>query len=218
MSILKKFFNQTKDKKTESKLNPSRIEIDLSKVYPRLKKVFTIDYPDTQPNEEEPELTLQEAESPISRSFAHELAIFYGIDTGYGYQLLQNRDLSNEITIDKIHDAALANMARSIADTMQVQGDPKNVMMLTNGGNFEATMMMTDFLWEQLQPVVNDTICVAIPAKDLLFIAAKNNPAGRESLRKWVRFYFDENDDTPGLTTRHIYERTETGWKLLETA
>jgi uncharacterized protein YtpQ (UPF0354 family) len=217
MSFFKKLFNKTKDKQAEiPNMDLQRIEVDLSKVYPRLKGIFTDDYPDPQ-HHKGPELEISESESPIYKPFASGLAVFYALDGGTSYQLLQNKHLSADLTIDKLHDAAMTNMAKAIADATEVNGDPKNVMMVTNGGNFEAIMMMADFLWEQLDPVFNDTICVAVPARDLLFITAKNNLVGRESLRNIIRFYFDENE-TPGLITRHIYERTENGWNLLETA
>jgi len=64
---------------------------------------------------------------------------------------LQNKHLSEEITIDKLHDAALTNMEKAVADSTQINGDSENVIMLTNGGNFEATMMIAEFLWEQLE-------------------------------------------------------------------
>src|SRR5205823_3599943 len=133
------------------------------------------------------------------------------------YQLIQNRHLTDEITIDKLHDAALTNMAIAISDKTEVTGDINNILMVTNGGNFEATMMLADFLWEQIEPLFKDKICVAIPARDLLFISAKNNQEGRESLRRAIKFYFDERT-TEGLIVRYIYERNNGGWKLIESA
>lgn len=108
-------------------------------------------------------------------------------------------------------------MAIAISEKTEVNGDPNDMMIVTNGGNFEATMLLADFLWEQIEPVFNDKICVAIPANDLLFIASKSNEVGRESLRRVVRFYFDENK-TKGLIVRNIYERDDNAWKLIEIA
>ena len=42
-------------------------------------------------------------------------------------------------------------MEKAVADSTQINGDSENVIMLTNGGNFEATMMIAEFLWEQLE-------------------------------------------------------------------
>jgi uncharacterized protein YtpQ (UPF0354 family) len=109
-------------------------------------------------------------------------------------------------------------MFNAVAETTKVNGDPEHMMMVTNGGNYEAAMLLADYMWEQLAPHFNGPICVAIPARDLLFVAAKTSHNGMEALRKAVKFYFDENGDTQGLLVRHIYERENGGWKLLETA
>ena len=69
---------------------------------------------------------------------------------GNRYVLLQNRNLSDTITREKLHAAALNNMALEVADRTEVKGDPSNVIMLTNGGNFEAAMLLADGLWEKL--------------------------------------------------------------------
>jgi uncharacterized protein YtpQ (UPF0354 family) len=108
-------------------------------------------------------------------------------------------------------------MTAEVWEKTEINGDPANIMMLTNGGNFEAAMLLVDDMWENLEQVFNDEVCVAIPARDLLFIAGKNNPAGRESLRAIVRKFFDERE-TEGLLVRHIYARENKQWVLVETA
>jgi uncharacterized protein YtpQ (UPF0354 family) len=217
MGFFNKLFGSTKQsdqKHTQKTLQTDGI--DLSKVYPRIKGVFTDDNPD--PVTTKTTIVIDSIEDNIiSKPLAEDIAIVYMIDTGYSFEVIQYKHLTNDITIDMIHEAALSNMAKAITDTTNVDGDPNDVMMVTNGGNFEATMVLADFLWEQLEPVFQDNICVAIPANDLLFISASNNPEGRESLRRTVRFYFDENETT-GLIVRNIYERNGLGWKLVEKA
>ena len=211
MNILKRIFGKsTKPNIKEENTIKLSNGIDLSKIYPRIKAFIHED-----PNESVIELSLEDG--PIYKPFAEELGIFYMLDTGDNYQMVQNKNLSEEITIDKIHEKALTNLAIAISDKTNIDGDPSDVMMVTNGGNFEATMLLMDFLWEQLQPVFNDEICVAIPANDLLFISAKNNPVGRESLRRIIRLYFDDNQ-TQGLVSRNIYEYDKGRWELIETA
>ncbi|HYH15964.1 MAG TPA: DUF1444 family protein [Flavisolibacter sp.] len=218
MSILRKLFSRAKEKdENQLTTNWESSTVDLSRVYPRIKAVFSDQYPDSVQSHTSSEISLSHDDSPVFKSYAEGIAIFYTLDMGDSYQFIQNRQLSGTITLDTLHDAALTNMAKAISDKTEVNGDPDNVMMVTNGGNFEATMLLADFLWEQLEPIFNDKLCVAIPAKDLLFISASSNPVGRESLRSFVRFYFEEHQ-TEGLIVRHIYERSNSGWELVETA
>lgn len=193
--------------------------IDLDKVFPRVKAIFGDDIPDPhpQPNPEAEHLKLSNDDSPVFKDFTTGLAIFYAMDMGNKYQLIQNRHLSTTITQESLHAAALTNMEREVANRTEVHGDPSGTMMLANGGNFEAAMLLADGLWEKLRDVFKDEICVAVPARDLLFIAGKNNPAGREGLRAVVRRFFDEQA-TAGLLVRHIYAREANKWAMIETA
>jgi uncharacterized protein YtpQ (UPF0354 family) len=218
MSFLKKLFGNTKRTQGVNADQSNSIEkIDLKKVYPRIKGIYDDENPDPAPKHNSDEVHASLAQSPVFKALARGIAIFYMIDKGNSFQIIQNKHLTNDITIDKLHDAALTNMAIAISDKTQVNGDPNNVMMVTNGGNFEATMLLADFFWEQIEPVFKDRICVAIPANDLLFIAAKHNAAGRENLRKLIKQYF-ENQETRGLIVRNIYERNAGTWTFVETA
>lgn len=191
-------------------------QIDLKKVYPRIKGIYDDQNREPGSTENSVDIQLPLDESPIFRPFSKGIAVFYMLDKGNSFQIIQNKHLTADITIDKLHDAALTNMAIAISDKTEVNGDPNNVMMVTNGGNFEATMLLADFLWEQLEPIFNDKVCVAIPTNDLMFIAAKNNQNGRETLRQLVKHYFDDHE-TKGLIVRNIYERKTNGWVCVET-
>jgi len=204
MSLFKNLFG--KSKKTE-KTDPASLVngIDLNKVYPRIKGLYDEQNPDPSPLNHM-ELAVSIDDAPVIKPLAKGIGICYMLDEGDRYQVIQNKRLSEDLTIDRLHEAALKNMAAAIADKTEMDGDPTNVMMLTNGGDFEATMLLADFLWSQIEPVFNDHVCVAIPTNDILFIAAKNNPEARESLRLAVRHYF-ENRETEGLIVHFYFRR-----------
>jgi uncharacterized protein YtpQ (UPF0354 family) len=205
MSLFDKLFGKSK-KDQSNNIQPQTTGslIDLQKVFPRIKGLFDNENPD--PVRSSVEIAISVDDAPVIKPLAEGIGICYMIDKGDSYQVIQNKHLSTDLTIDKLHDAALTNMAIAISDKTQVNGDPKNAMMVTNGGNLEAAMLLADFLWEQIEPVFEDKICVAIPANDLLFIAGKNSSVGRQTLRTLVKQYFD-NSETKGLIVRHIYER-----------
>jgi uncharacterized protein YtpQ (UPF0354 family) len=215
MSLFNSLFGKSKK---ADKTDPVSLvnRINLNKVYPRIKGIYDEQNPDPSPLIHD-EITISVDEGPVIKPLAKGIGICYMLDKGDRYQIIQNKQLSEELTLEKLHEAALKNMAAAVADKTEMDGDPKNVMMLTNGGDFEATMLLADFLWGQIEPVFNDSVCVAIPTNDILFIAAKNNPEARESLRLAVRHYF-ENRETEGLIVRHIYERINGEWIYVETA
>ncbi|WP_158286530.1 DUF1444 family protein [Chitinophaga sp. S165] len=188
--------------------------IDLTKVFPKIKGLYEEDTPDPKPVERVIEMSHDD--SPVYETISTGLGIFYVLDKGSHYSFLQNRDLSTTITLEKLHEIALNNLTEQVLDKTQLNGDPADIMMLVNGGNFEATMILVDRLWSQVERLFNDQICIALPARDLLFISGRNNPVGRESLRAAVRKAFD-SQDLEGALVRHIYARENNQWILIET-
>ncbi len=189
--------------------------IDLTKVFPKIKGLYDDEAPDPKPVETAIEMSHDD--SPIYETISKGLGVFYVLDRGSHYSFLQNRDLSDTITLRKLHEVALNNLTEQMLDKTQLNGDPADIMMLVNGGNFEATMILVDRLWIEIERLFNDQICIALPAGDLLFISGRNNPVGRESLRAAVRKAFD-SQDLEGPLVRHIYARENNQWILIETA
>jgi len=192
--------------------------IDLSKVFPRLKETFSDGEPITLQVHEGDSITLTEEDSPAMKPFAQNLTISYAIDMGTHYQFIPNRDLSDKLTIDMLHDAALQNMIDEIADNIQAHGDKEDVLMITNGGNYEAAMLIWEDIWEQIESVVGGDFYVAVPARDVLYVAPKNNPDAIERISGLIRRLFDDAENTHGLMVRHIYQRGNSGWKVIATA
>ena len=219
MVLFNKWFRKPVPPAEARTLGSTDLAVDLSKVVPRMKAIFGGETPDPhpRPSPESEHMQMTFEDSPVYETFTTGLGVFYAMDLGNRYQLLQNRHLTDDITREALHAAALKNMAAEVADRTEVNGDPVNMMMLTNGGNFEAAMLLADGLWENLRDVLKDDVCVAVPARDLLFIAGRNNPVGREALRAMVRKFFDEQE-THGLLVRHIYARENSKWVLVETA
>lgn len=217
MGLFSKLFGKARPTAAATVEGP--LVVDLTRVVPRVKAVYGngTEDPDPRSDPDGGHMQLSHADSPVFETFTTGLAIFYAMDMGDRYELIQNRHLPQGVTVEALHAAALDNMAREVADRTEVHGDPLGTMMLTNGGNFEAAMLLTEGLWENLKDIFKDEICIAVPARDLLFIAGKNNPAGREGLRGLVRKFFDEQK-TAGLLVRHIYERENGKWAMIETA
>lgn len=218
MSILNSLFGGAKRNKLQSENDQPDFEqnIDLNKVYPRIKGIYDDENPDPSPGLLSKELTLSHEDSPVYLPFAKGIGVFYMADQGDMYNIVQNRHLKNGLTIEKLHEYAVKNLVDLVSEKTEIQGDPENVMMVVNGGNFEATMLLADYFWEYAESVFNDKVCVAIPAKDLMFISAKDNVTGREALRNLIRKYF-QDEGTQGLIVRNIYERIEGKWSFVET-
>ncbi|WP_029903232.1 DUF1444 family protein [Prevotella sp. 10(H)] len=191
--------------------------IDLKKVFPRLKETYPDDAPVMLELQEGKNITLSQEDSPVMKPFADNLTISYAIDKGTHYEFIPNRDLSDELTIDMMHDAAMENMIDEIADNIQAHGDPADVLMITNGGNYEAAMLIWDGIWPQIESIVGGELYAAVPARDVLYVAPKSNSQAIERLSELIKELFD-TPNAQGLMVRHIYQRGENGWEVVVTA
>ena len=191
--------------------------IDFEKVFPRLKETYKDDAPIEYEAKGGGSIELSKEDSPVMKPFAQNLTISYAIDMGTHYQFIANRDLSEEVTIEKLHEAALRNMIDEIADNIQAHGDKTDVLMITNGGNYEAAMLIWDGIWPQIESVVEGDFYVAVPARDVLYVAPKSNPDAISRLKELIlRLFGDET--ARGLMVKHIYQRGEKEWEVVATA
>ncbi|NIG56961.1 DUF1444 family protein [Chitinophaga sp. Cy-1792] len=208
-------FNKLFGKKTQPSTTATNdSDTDLTKVYPRIKRLYN----EASPNHsnDEPKIELGNADLPIYEPIAKDLGLFYALDMGDSFMLLQNRHLSETITLEKLREAAINNLVEETSEKTEIHGNASEVMMLANGGNYEAAMILINSLWDDLERTLNDQPCIALPARDLLFITGKNNAAGREHLRDLINRAYDTIDKNQ-LLVRHIYTRENNQWSVIET-
>lgn len=189
------------------------MKIDLNKVYPKLKVVSNATRNDS--GKEQSSLQVSFEDSPLYIPFIKELGIFYAVDAGTHFELLQNRHIEHTEGIKTIHKAALNNLDRDIVTITQARGNPDDMIMLTNGGDFEATMMVLPTFINDLERYMNSKICVSIPTRDVLIAVPINNVVGLEKMRTAIRGFFDKQAD--GLLVRHIFVWKNNIWEVMET-
>lgn len=104
-----------------------------------------------------------------------------------------------------------------ISEQLGFQGDPEDVIMITNGGDYEATMLLVDDgFWDQIKEIMAGGYYVAVPARDILLIAPESNPKSIERLGEMIDNFFT-NPEANGLLVRNIYERENGSWTLVKT-
>lgn len=193
--------------------------IDFTKVFPRIKETYHDGEERkslVQPHGETVEIPFDA--SPVMKPLTKNLNVAYALDMETHYQFIANRDLSDEVTVEKLHEAALENMINEIGENIQAHGDKDDVMMITNGGNYEAALLIWNDIWTQIEAAVGDKLYIAVPARDLLYVAPRSNPNSIERLSGLIRKFFDEDEQAQGLLVRHIYKQGKDGWEVVATA
>ncbi len=139
------------------------------------------------------EITLSKADSPVERRLVADLLIFYAFDTGSHYEIVAYRDLEDlGVTCDELHDRALLNLRGLKLDVRAHKGD--RIIMLTAGGNYEATLILLPEIWESVSQMVSGQIVAAVPARDVLYFTGDADSENLADMRRWTSKAIEQVD------------------------
>lgn len=157
----------------------------------------------------EPGFEIPHDQQPIMQELYEDLMLCFAVDTGSSYELLQNKilPLNPGLTPEKLYEACVHGMAGEVQGQVKMHGDPDEVIMVTAGGNFEAALILLPYVWESVHNTMGPEVIVALPARDLLFIAKASNPAAVFKMKNMVKECFEEGKIT-GLLSKGLYLRT----------
>jgi uncharacterized protein YtpQ (UPF0354 family) len=139
------------------------------------------------------DVTLSELDSPIERRLVADLIIFYAFDVGSHYEIVSKKDLGRlGITKDELHDRALQNLRELKLEVRANQGG--RVMMLTAGGNYEATLLLLPEIWDSVAQMVSGQIIASVPARDILYVTGDADAENLADLRRWTSKMIEQAD------------------------
>ena len=157
-----------------------------------------------------PCVALGPEDSPVIRDLGNGLLVLYVADAGQSFQFVQNRHLSAAgMDPEGLHAAAMSNFLGFIAERtrMQAQG---GIFALFLDGNFEATLLLVDSLWDgSLAGYAPNGFVLAVPARDVLAFADAGSASGVEELRGVVSRVFPGGDH---LIASDLYRRQAGRW------
>jgi uncharacterized protein YtpQ (UPF0354 family) len=184
------------------------IEEIKDKVYPWIKVIY-------EPREIVPdskhEIEFAKEDEPIMKMWLGNLAIFYAVDMGDNFSLIQTKDLTDYWTIDRIHEVSLDNLQRDIE--YKFTNTNFGGHGLIAGGDHEAGSLCLTDLWDWCAENVNDNLIVAIPAKDMVMMVPENDSEKIEKLKEMVTDIFQDGER---LLTKQLYkfDRQTSSWSL----
>ncbi len=111
-----------------------------------------------------------------------ELVIVYAEDTQRSIHYFSPKDFEKlGIPRDQLRTLAVTNLKKLIPTPQVSAGALASI--ITAGGDYEASLLLFDDLWANLQNTEGE-IVVAIPARDLLVFTGSHNPQGLARLRE----------------------------------
>lgn len=163
----------------ETLKRPESAEIDPSRIVPVIK--------DSQYLSEIKQSMLNAGHDLSNFDIYHEslnpyLEVLYAEDTEFNIRYLGQDDIESlGINTDCLLSNAVENLKRDLPPIERHGAD--GYYMLTAGGNYEASLLLFDSIWNSSNFVVNGDIVVGIPSRDLLFVTGSNDKANITRLK-----------------------------------
>jgi uncharacterized protein YtpQ (UPF0354 family) len=127
----------------------------------------------------------QEAPEIVHEPYNDDLVIAYAEDSPSNIRYLKPDDLAPaHVERAQLKALALENLRRMAQ--IQVHGEDGRYQ-LTAGESNDASLLLLDFLWTDLQKKVKGDVVVAIPSRDFLFVAGSKDAKGIAKLREIAR-------------------------------
>ncbi len=140
--------------------------------------------------------------------FSYEVAAFYVYDDGNTFTYVTDAMREEAgMTREQLHEIGLSNLAERFGDMELHQGG--GMLVLTGDGNFEASMILLDTVWDQLSHHFPNGPVVALPARDVIGLADAQDNSAVNRLRATAQKLWD--DDADHLLAKDLYRRDSAG-------
>ncbi|RYE20237.1 MAG: DUF1444 family protein [Sphingobacteriales bacterium] len=184
MNFFKKIFSKTKKNDTvftkPENINKPFEEIK-SFIYPYFKQLLSfpgdterIIPPDLGEIDENTSYEIPEM-NIVFLNICEDLNCLYVIDDQSGFVIIQMSQLDEwGINQAELHQIALENFRSLITTKLTARGDT-NGIMFTIDGNLEASLVLIDEIWEQLEDQIGEPVVISVPSRDVIVATGKSN-------------------------------------------
>lgn len=147
-----------------------------------LKRAFSIDGPGAA------EIALTAQDSPVLTKLNNGLSVAYLVDRVDHFRLVQQRHLTGAgLAQAELHQQSIANLSALLKQKEIKVHAYGNVFAVLCGGNFEASAVLVDGLWDNaLAHLAPNGFIAAIPCRDILAFCDAGNAAGLQELRQII--------------------------------
>jgi uncharacterized protein YtpQ (UPF0354 family) len=128
----------------------------------------------------------KEVPGQVYEDFNQDLVILYGEDSAKNIRYFRPEDLNvAKIEREELRPLACENLKR-LLPKIECHG-ANGLYMVTAGGDYEASLLLLDSIWDGGQMEVSGDIVVAIPTRGVLLVTGSNDPNGITKVREIVQ-------------------------------
>lgn len=227
MGLINKLFGQKNEKQKHqydgSETAPQDIENEnklktLKSIYPYFKQFLpssgeSINLPEDFSKIDKSKVYHHPSIKPIIKPICEDLMCMYAIDNDSSYELIQE-DKLNELQInkDELHEIAMSNYRQLISKNMKAHGDTNGIMFTVNG-NLEASLVLVDEIWDQLENQIGEEIVIAVPSRDVIIATGKSNRPMIDNFSQKAKTILEGGDHT---LSKNWFIRKNKKWELFE--
>lgn len=159
----------------------------------------------------EKKVVFHEDDSPIYKDWLGDLKIFYAIDEGDSVSFLKQEELPEGYSVQDIHKISSQNLENNIEYRFNKLNFEGGYGLLA-GGDYEASSITLDNIWNWIADELEDDIIVGIPTKDLVMMTPLSDTNGIINLASAISDVFKDGDY---LLSKSLFRYSKTdGWSL----
>ena len=149
-------------------------KLDRTRIVPIIKDRGWVEVMTRRGREQTPPLEL------VAEPFNSDLVVVYAENRLGTLRILSNRDDVGDRA--RLREASLTNLSR-VLPKIEIRPGADGVLLITAGGEFDASLLLADNIWSGGQVKVDGDIVVAVPAKNVLIATGSHNAPGLARLR-----------------------------------
>ena len=155
-------------------------------------------------------IDIPEADQPFHLPFSDDIAIFFLIDNGDSYTLVQNRHLTLQpMSSEELLERAINNLEVIRKNEIEIRNN-NGILMFAGNGNLEASLLLIPELWDiGLESFCPNGFVAAVPSRDVLAVCDRNDSESIKELQEIIERVWVDGDH---LLSKSLFARVDGKW------
>ncbi|MGJ7920392.1 DUF1444 domain-containing protein [Neobacillus sp. LXY-4] len=137
-----------------------------------------------------------------------ETRIYYALDLGNSYRLIDESLLQEDWTVERIRETALFNVRALPISLKEDEVAGNKYYFLRSNDGYDASRILNQAFLKEMSEKISGTMAVAVPHQDVLIIADLQNEAGYDILAQMTMSFF-ASGRVPITALSFLYENNE---------
>jgi hypothetical protein len=149
-------------------------------------------------------------DEPVLKPLGNGMLVAYLADEGDHFTWVQRKHLMAEgVMPAQLHTQALSNLGAKASEMLRVTNQGEFFACFLDG-NFEASLLLLDDLWdEHLRELIPNGVVAGVPARDILMFCDVRSELGLQEIAHRVDKVWPNGDH---LLRRELYIRNNHAW------